>query len=796
MGRIPFRLLHFVVATAFLICLSPVVFFGQIQTQPGGTPGRALARVTIPRIQNAPRIEDFAGANVRGTAAQLVEVSGFIQQVPTDGAPATEQTGVYLGYDNANLYVVWVCQDSSPEQVRAHISRRENILDDDYVQLNLDTFGDQRHGVVFASNALGIQSDGLWTEGDAAIDYSWDGVWRSQGRVTPQGYVVYMEIPFRTLRFPHTGIQDWGFTLLRVIARSGERDYWPRVSSRVAGELNQAATLAGLEQAHSGRNLQFNPYLSLRSFRSLDLRDPANPRFASKTAEAKPGLDTKMVLRNSLVLDATINPDFSQVESDEPQNAVNQRFELFYPEKRPFFLENSNYFSSSQGQYLPTPLVFTRRIADPDFGAKLTGKVGPWTLGGLVADDKSPGEIVPAGDPLAGRRATFVVAQVAHDIGSQSSLGLIYTDREFAGFFNRMGGLDANLRLAQNWTARAHSVVSSTLSQNTTGEPDTVPGPYRFGTDHEVQLTGSGRRFNSITEYQDISPGFQTEVGFLQRTDIRRLTQYYHFYFRPGNSSLLSWGPEMSAELTYDHSGTLLRYSYSFDPVFAFKRNTYVAPIVGTASDTLRPQDFSGLTHQAKFVENEAGFVFGTNPIRQLSWRTLFMRNGTINIVPVAGQMPNEADETSLNQTMTIRPTARLQIDNTYILDRVVHNRTGNSVFTNHIARTKWNYQVSRELSFRFIAQYNGLLASPTESALQTARNMNFDFLLTYLLHPGTALYVGYNSNLENLLPSLCVHVPGELACEPGTNGPVRTPSGFINDGRQLFFKISYLFQR
>ncbi|MGD0579616.1 MAG: hypothetical protein ABSC08_11880, partial [Bryobacteraceae bacterium] len=160
------------------------------------------------------------------------------------------------------------------------------------------------------------------------------------------------------------------------------------------------------------------------------------------------------------------------------------------------------------------------------------------------------------------------------------------------------------------------------------------------------------------------------------------------------------------------------------------------------------------------------------------------------------GQMPNEADETSLVQTMTIRPKKRLQIDNTYILDRVMHDRTNHSVFTNHIVRTKWNYQLNRELSFRFIGQYNGLLASPTESSLQTTRNMNYDFLLTYLLHPGTALYVGYNSNLENLLPGLCERIPGAPDCAAGTNGPIRTPYGFINDGRQFFFKISYLLQR
>ena len=770
--------------------------------QPGAQPreaqlpaGTARPAITIPRVKAPPRLEEFETAAVEGIAAEYAEVSGFLQQLPTDGAQASQGTRVYLGYDDANLYLIWVCSDSSPDQVRANVSRRENILDDDYVQVTLDTFADRRHATVFASNALGVQADGLWTEGAAAVDYSWDGIWRSLGARTAQGYIVLMEIPFHTLRFHWAAEQEWSVTLLRVIARSGEQDYWPRVSSRVAGQLNQAATLRGLKGIRPGHNVQLDPHLTSRSFRAVDARDATNPHFSSKALEAKPGLEAKVVLGAGLVLDATANPDFSQVESDEPQNAVNQRFELYYSERRPFFLENANYFASAQGQYELTPLVFTRRIADPDFGVKLTGKLGPWTLGALAADDKAPGEIVSPGDPLAGRKATFFVVQAAHDIGAQSSLGVIYTDREFAGQYNRVGGLVASFRLGKNWNSRFHSVASLTL-EPPDGKASSTPPQRVSGYDHEAVLAGSGRRFQSTTLYQDIGPAFRSDAGYLQRTDIRSLTQYYHFYFRPEGSALLSWGPEANAQVIYDHAGVLLRYAGSFDPVFAFQRNTYIAPVVTTAMDTLRPQDFSGLTYRARFVQNQAGLVFGTNPIRQLSWRTLWMRGGTVNVVPPAGQMPNEADSTSLTQTMTIRPAARLQIDSTYILARVVHNPTRHAVFDNHIARTKWNYQVNRELGFRFIAQYNGLLANPAESSLRTQKNVNFDFLLTYLLHPGTAIYIGYNSDLANLLPGLCVRVPGDSACEPGTNGPGRTPFGFINDGRQLFFKISYLIQR
>ena len=734
----------------------------------------------------------------------MAEVSDFIQQLPSDGAPPTQKTKVYLGYDKTNLYIVWLCFDSEPRKVRAHMSRRENIYDDDFVEITLDTFHDHRHAFVFATNPLGVQTEGLWTDGGNGPDNSWDTLWYSRGKLTPRGFVVWEAIPFRSLRFHREPEQAWGITLLRVITREDEWDYWPRVSSRISGRLNQEATLRGFGDVSPGRNMQFIPYFSFRSFRSLDTRDSVNPRFDYKAAEVKPGLDSKFVFHDSLVLDTTINPDFSQVESDEPQNTVNQRFEVFFPEKRPFFLENSNFFNNDQG-YGPfqlSQLVFTRRIQDPEYGARLTGKQGPWNLGFLVADDRSPGETVPDSDPFRHKRAYFAIGRVSHDIGNQSSVGAIYTDREFQGYFNRVGGLDANFRLDKNWTSNFRSVVSSTFDQtSTTTETSTGTvtetfNEYLFGGDHEAMLTGTGRRFAYVAQYQDVSPNFRTETGFVRRTDIRRLHQYFHFYFRPEGKHLVFWGPELEGERIYDHAGTGIGYNINGDFVFSFKRNTFFAPIVGVQSDTLRPQDFDGLTFNRKFSQDFVGIVFGTNPVSQFSLRTQIIRSGAVNIVVPDGQLPNEGDETTINQTLSIKPIGQLQIDNTYILDRVVHNRLGHAVFNNHIIRSKWNYQVNREMSFRFIAQHQNLLANRVFSSLETTKNLNFDFLFTYLLHPGTALYAGYNSNLENLAPGLCVRLPGTLECDPNGNGLVRTKGPLINDGRVFFIKLSYLFRR
>jgi hypothetical protein len=749
----------------------------------------AASTVSIPRLNHEPKLEDFDGPTPGG-ATDLRKVTDFIQRTPSDGQPATERTEAYLGYDQSNLYVVFVCWEDKRHGIRADLTRREPSLpfdSDDYIEITLDTFQDQRHAFVFDVNPKGVQADALLTEGQDP-DYSWDTLWSSKAKISKDRYVVWVAIPFRSLRFRPAANNGWGIVLSRYLARNDEYDYWPRVSSRIAGRLNQEGTATGLENISPGRNMQFIPYVESRTFRALDTRDPAQPHFDSANFQGKAGLDSKFVFHDSLVLDATINPDFAQVESDEPQNTINQRFEVFFPEKRPFFLENSNFFEAPLIflGFLQPRMVFTRRIADPSFGVRLTGKQGPWNLGFLVADDRAPGKIVPDNDPLHGQRAYFAIGRVSYDIGEQSSIGGMFTDREFQGTFNRVGGLDGTFRLNKNWNASYRGYMSSTIDGN----------GYHFGQQHDAALVGTGRRFTFEVEYLDITPKFISEPGFVPRVDQRTINQYGHFYWRPEGKHLVFHGFEENTTQLWDHTNTTLQQVASTDYVFAFRRSIIVAPVLLYQSDVLRPVDFNGLSSNRKFAQRGGGLVFRGSPWRIFSWNTRIFRDGTVTVVPPAGQLPYTGDETAIFQTIGIKPTDRLQIDNTYILERVVNGLTHHAVVNSNILRSKWNYQFTREFSLRFIAQYNGLLTSPNYSSLQTTKNMNFDVLFTYLLHPGTAVYVGYNSNLENVDPNLCVHLPGSTQCDPNGGGLLRSPNLYINDGRQLFVKISYLFRR
>ena len=747
----------------------------------------------IPHLEKRPAIADFLTMQPSSAfAGEMLKIDGFVQRDPKDGSPISQKTEVYLGYTDQNLYVVCVCFDSEPDKIRAHMVRREQINDDDQFGFVLDTFSDRKNGLFFYVNPFGVQQDGIWNDFQEP-DYSYDMLWNSQGKVTSQGFVVWFEIPFRSLRFPRNPEQTWGIFFERDIRRNFEFSFYPHISSNTQGWLSQETHADGLKKISPGRNIQFVPYGSLRSFRGLDDRPGGVPHFVGKSFEPRAGLDSKIVLKDSLVFDATLNPDFAQVESDEPQVTVNQRFEVFFPEKRPFFLENAGYFAT------PINLVFTRRIADPDYGLRLTGKQGPWSIGAFFADDKSPGKSVAPADPLSGAKAYFGVLRVNHDIGKQSTIGFIYTDRELATVSdtacsdnrcivgsNRVGGIDAKITFSPTWYATAQALVSSTDFNN---------GFHKGGPDFWEYVEHSTRKVEYNVLYQDTSEGFQTETGFFRRPDIRRFSQFALYRFRPEGKHLVWHGPGLFTINNWDHKGTRLEWFANANYRFQFQRQVFFGFFGNLGHERLRPSDFSALPDNRDYAHHHSGFFLQSAFFKQVSmngeigWGTDTNFDAPLIPAPpgppVAGP-PVLAQSSYAQIFLTVRPTGKLTIDNTYLLTRLRSLSSGPNIFNNHIIRSKWNYQFTREFSLRFIGQYAAVLANQNLTSLQTTKNFNADLLFTYLLHPGTAVYVGYNSNLQNLDPSLSQDSNGNL---------LHVPNRFMNDGRQIFVKVSYLFR-
>ncbi len=742
----------------------------------------------IPHVKEPPALQDFLDMKPSPKwQGKLAKVENFIQRLPSDGQPATQKTEVYLGYDDRYLYCIFVAFDSEPGKVRAHNTPRDEVTGDDKLDLFLDTYHDRRRAYVFTVNAYGHQMDGLWTEGPRnQFDNTWDTVWESRGRRTDQGFVVWLAVPFKSLRFPDAEEQTWGIVFVRWIVRNNESATWPRVSTRIEGRMSQEATLKGLRGISPGRGGMLIPYAYSRSFRTLDQSILNDPHFQSKSLDPRAGADAKIVLKRSFSLDVTANPDFSQVESDQPQITVNRRFEAYFPEKRPFFLENPSYFET------PMNLLFTRNIADPQFGGRLTGKQGPWAVGALLVDDRSPGETVAPGDPLEGKRALFGVLRVNRDIFRQSTVGMIYTDREFAGTHNRVGGLDTRFKVRKNWWVTAQAVASSTTL------PD---GTRSAGPAYKAQARFDGRKFYSNAEFNDLSPGFNTLTGFIStetverpinvgrsivrpplRPDFRGASEIAMYRFRPEGKHLISWGPTVFVNPAWDHHGNPLDVYQDYTMSWEFTGQTAFELYYQADREMLRPQDFQGLTANQVFSHHRQGVYFETALFQQATFKVDYSQGAQINVVPPSGQLPELANVSTANVTLLVRPERHLRMENTYLFDRLADRATGASIFDNHIIRSTCIYQFNKKLSLRVIPQYTTVLANSLTTSLSTSKTFNTDFLFTYLVNPFTALYVGYNQNLDNL----------ELLTGPAAAQLLRT-RGLATDGKQFFVKFSYL---
>ena len=670
------------------------------------------------------------------------------------------------------------------------------------------------------------------------FDTSFDTVWDSKGKVTSRGYVVWMAIPFKSLRFPSTKEQEWGIILYRGIVRKTEDAFWPQVSYKVAGRLGQAATLYGLEGISPGHSIELIPYGIMRGFRGLDQRDPYNPYFQNAVAQGQVGMDAKFVIHDHFVLDMTANPDFSQVESEDPQITVNQRFEVYFPEKRPFFLENEDYFRT------PFDLFFTRNIQDPSAGIRLTGKEGPYSVGLMASDDRAPGLAVPDYCPvtslicssdLSGIRSYFTIARVSRDIFKQSSVGAIYTDWECpaTGEFNRAGGIDTRLKFNPNWTLEGQAVVASSNLQGlntgnleTTCEYNLYPFSsgnagnknYYAGPADKLDLKREGLHFAYEGIYDDISPGFVSVPGFVNRVDIRELYQVADYRFRPKKGWIVDWGPSLNQRVVFDHEGNRLDTDYQ--PYLAIQGRgqtvIYLFPYE-ELRERLRPQDFCFLGFSCQlpnqdYHEHNSGASVQTSILPKVTAGASYHWGDGANFVASANGPPplNEpfvARQDTATGTLTLRPMKPLKIENTYLFERLraTQNeyslalsqlpgaRPGRGIFNDHILRSKWNWQFTPQLSLRVILQYNALLANTPGNTvypytyLPTEKEFNADFLLTYLVHPGTAIYIGYNSDLQNL--------NHELNLDPAGLAGLYTAKGYINDSRQFFVKVSYQFR-
>jgi Domain of unknown function (DUF5916)/AMIN domain len=703
--------------------------------------------VRIPWVPRRPQLGDFTAD---WSLPDGVRVGGFRQREPADGSPATETTLAYLSYDTENLYAAFVCHEEQGK-VRNHLTPREDIGGDDQVAVYLDTFGDGRHAYVFASNPSGVQQDGVIDDGDSP-SYNLDTLWYSEGRLTRNGYVVLIAIPFKSVRFSSAPIQEWRIALERTIARRGESSFWPYISARGHGFVPQMGVLEGLELISPGHNLQLTPYGTFIQADSTRSGEPGNVTTESRRA----GLDAKVVVRNAVTLDAAVNPDFSEVESNEPQIAVNQRFEVFVPEKRPFFTENAAMFAT------PINVFFSRRIADPEFGVKLTARSTDWLVGAIAADDRAVDPADAGG--WFGRKAAIGVLRAQRSFADRGTLAVLATERQTGSTSNRVFSFDGRANLTPAWSLSWQTLVSDDVDRS---------GARTEGAAYYAGLVRTGSHFNYFGSYRDLGPSFRAPLGYVPRVDIRVTEHYASYVWRPDDSGVWAFGPSVNAAADWDHAGQLQdRWATADMALFvAGKIDAHVA----------RSESYELFGGTVFNKDANSVSVSTSTPAWLSTWASYSWGTG-INYTPPAGTTPFLGASQGAYATLTLRPTSRLRFEEMYLHERLQTlpgsaTAANRPIFTTHIVRSKANLQMTKALAVRAIVDYNELVSNALLFSDTSARRLSGDFLLTYLLHPGTALYLGVTDSYEDV--------------DPITQRGIRLPT--VPAGRQIFAKVSYL---
>ncbi len=445
--------------------------------------------------------------------AKKVEL--LYENEPGENSPARVKTTAYYFEDGENLYVGFEAFDPDISQLRAFYNDRDASWNDDQVSIMLDTFNAERRAYQFFVNPLGVQSDSFINEVNSSQDISWNGIWDSAGHINDSGYTVEMVIPLRILRF-NEGLehQIWGIEFIRFYPRDNR--YRLSSMTRERGspcELCQLEKVEGVSEIKGSNNFDIVPTLTLSKNEQRDLGETR--QWSSDGLESEFGADIRWGINQDIYLNATINPDFSQVETDAAQLSVNQQFSLFFPEKRTFFLDGADYFQS------PNRLVHTRNIADPDFGAKVTGKTNSHSYGLIVADDTQTSFLEPGNQgssirELEGEESHIAIGRWTKDIGTKHSIGALVTHRSATDYKNQVMAADGRFWLSDNdW-------VQFQLMHSDSETPENDDVQVQQGSAYTLSYRHKERDWEWRVEHMDFDKDFRADLGFIRQVDFSK----------------------------------------------------------------------------------------------------------------------------------------------------------------------------------------------------------------------------------------------------------------------------------
>lgn len=608
----------------------------------------------------------------------------FILREPRDGMRPSRATTVFLHRDDRNLHVRFECE-APPREIRAHMAKREQVGDDDAVGVFIDTANEGRTAYFFYSNARGVQMDGITKEGQGE-DASFDTVFSTRGEITSTGFTVQFVIPFRAMRAPDGG-PVWALAFTRYSPHTNELSTWPRISRAKEGFVPHFASFeAPIEQA-SRMPVTITPYL-----------------FAS-AARQRAGADIQLAIRNQFDLGFTVNPDFSQVESDDLRGTVNQRFEVFFPEKRPFFRDHANYFQT------PEMLLFSRRIVTPGAGARFTGSAGGWSGGALEIDD------------TAFDRARIHAGRLERSFGTRGSLGGIFLERDTASSENRVAAADGRWRFGDHWVAAAQAIRTS---YRTDGRARTGSGSY-----FNIRRAGNGFHMSAV--YRDRSPEFRDELGYIPRVGLRQTHGSAGYSFRPESRKILAIDPSITYLVNHDWQGRLTDWSVAAPLWIDLPRST---------SLSFEHEESFEMFDGTAFRKRGNSLSAASDPESWASLHASVRWGGGVNYAAPRGIRPFAGRQLDYSAGLTVRPGARLRIDHSLIGDRL--DSSQGLVYSLRIARIRVQYQFTRQFSVRLLADRNSLSYDSVRMTQAPLRPYSYDVLAAWESLTGLCFYGGY----------------------------------------------------
>jgi len=660
--------------------------------------------------------------------AQRVEVA--YEVTPGENTPATQRTFVRTLYNSEYVYFGFDCRDTTISSIRAHITDRDKMYDDDWVMVILDTYGDFQRSYEFVVNPYGIQGDLLRTSNNE--DDSFDALWESKSAMNDSGWTSELAIPLKSMRFPAIPEQNWVVDFLRNYPRASRVQIsWTPISRDNPCLPCQGGHIEGVRGIQSTTSVDLLPYVVGQESGALNDASDPNSHFDNGDVKGRVGFGARYAPSPDLAVEGTINPDFSQVESDATQISVNSNYSLFYPEKRPFFLLGADMFQNQ------TQTFYSRAINNPLGAARVIGKSGSLSFAYLAASDRNTPYIIP-GEESSDAVATDVesfsnIGRARYDFGKEDFLGGTLITRNSTDAHNYLGGVDWNYKFWENYYFQGEifyadtkevndtTVYTSSRQLGSTGHDAGFNGEQYGGSSTMVTVLRNARDYSFSVEYLDRAPTFQAQDGFVTNNDTRSLFLQQSYSFYPNNGFLDMWQLFMNNGLHYNYDG-VRKEKWALPGIYAqLKSQTNINFIYFLVNDEL----YQGIQFD-KINRGELTINSRPSSLVSLSF------DGTF------GKFIKRVDNAemgrghSISMSATLRPTSQIGVDLSYSRARLSSVATGDLFYDGYILRGTGIYQFTPELFFRVIVQYD-------EFSTET----DFYPLLSYKLNPYTIFYAG-----------------------------------------------------